>query len=74
MSCLVASEAVRKHVTVVFPEAEVARRYQRFYAGGFDRFFLEPTVMATQPNVQIENFELCGLSEASQHGLLSVIL
>ena len=28
--------------------------------------------MAIQPNVQIENLEICKMSEASQHGLLGL--
>ena len=71
MSCLVASEAVSEYTHIVFPNTEVARRYQRFYAGGFDRF-LEPTIIAMQPKVQIENLEFCKLSEAGQHGLLGL--
>jgi len=71
MSCLVASEAVHKYMCKVLPGPEVARRYQRFYAGGFDRF-LEPTVIAMQPKVQIENLEFCRLSEAGQHGLIGL--
>ena len=70
-SCLVASEAVSEYMRKVFPNTEVARRYQRFYAGGFDRF-LEPAIIAMQPKVQIENLEFCKLSEAGQHGLLGL--
>ena len=69
MSCMDAGETMQQHVKFVFPEAEVAKRYERFYAGGFDgSFFGEPAVMAIQPTVQIENLEVCRLSEAGQHG------
>jgi hypothetical protein len=71
MSCLVASEAVHKYMCKVLPGPKVARRYQRFYAGGFDRV-LEPTVIAMQPNMQIEKLEFCRLSEAGQHGLIGL--
>ena len=71
MSCLAASAAVRQHVKVAFPEAEVARRYERLYARGFD-LCLEPTVMALQPKVEIKNLELCNMLKASQRGLLGL--
>ena len=71
MSCLVSCEAVREYMYKVLPGPEVTRRYLRFYSGAFDRF-LEPTVIAMKPNVQIDNLEFCRPSEAGQHGLLGL--
>ena len=71
MSCLVACDQVREYMLKVLPGPEIDRRYLRFYSGGFDRF-LEPTAMAMNPNVQIDNIEFCRPSDAGQHGLLGL--
>ena len=71
MSCLVASDAVQEYMKKVLPGPEITRRFERFYSGAFDRF-LEPTVVAMKPNVQVENLEFCRPSEAGQHGLLGL--
>ena len=72
MFCLVASESVRQHVNLSFRKPWLPGATSALLRWRLRPFFLEPTIMAVEAKVDINNLQFCRVSEAGQHGLLGL--
>ena len=64
MPCLVASEAVREYMHQVLPEAEVARRYQRFLSWRRrPLFWIQPSSLQRSPRCRSMTWSSAGFQK-----------